>query len=181
MSDADADWRDRLDHDRAQKDEYFADHPQSPLPRTERDSFDGLSYYAPDERYRFVLPLHEFDERETVSVGTTTEGEREYLRWGAFRFDLDGEERSLTAYRADPNEDRLWVPFTDETNGETTYGGGRYLDLDADDRRGDGTWLLDFNAAYNPFCVYSDAYECALVPFENRLDVRIEAGERVDY
>ena len=175
------DWRERLERERAKKDEYFGEHPQSPLPRAERDSFAGLSYYDPDERYRFRLPLDEFDDRETLTVETTTDGEREYRRWGEFRFDGGGEGRTLTAYKADPNDDRLWVPFKDETNGETTYGGGRYLDLRTDEHREDGEWELDFNAAYNPFCVYSDAYECPLVPFENHLDTRIEAGERVDY
>ncbi|MFD1512615.1 DUF1684 domain-containing protein [Halomarina rubra] len=174
-------WRENLSQQRARKDEYFGEHPHSPIPQTERDDFDGLSYYDPDAAYRFELPLAEFDDHETLTVATTTDGEREYLRWGEFRFDLHGEERTLTAYKADPTDDRLWVPFKDATNGETTYGGGRYLDLESDAHHEDGRWTLDFNAAYNPFCVYSDAYECPLVPFENRLDTRVEAGERVDY
>lgn len=174
-------WRENLDRERARKDEYFGEHPQSPIPRAERDDFEGLSYFALDESYRFELPLEAFDDHETLTVETTTDGEREYLRWGEFRFDLAGEERTLTAYKADPTDDRLWVPFKDATNGEETYGGGRYLDLEGDEHHKDGRWELDFNAAYNPFCVYSEAYECPLVPFENHLDARVEAGERVDY
>lgn len=91
---------------------------------------------------------------------------------------MDGEAVSLTAYKSDMDEERLWVPFRDETNGAETYGAGRYLDLDADDRTDDSNWILDFNRAYSPFCAYNNAYECPLVPMENGLNVRIEAGEK---
>lgn len=178
MSDAD-DWADDLRRERIQKDEFLAEHPRSPLPAGERAGFDGLSYYPPDETYRFEVTLEEFDEQDVQRVETTAAGERPYRRWGEFRFALAGAERRLTAYRSG-EEERLWVPFTDETNGETTYGGGRYLDLAPADRTDDGEWTLDLNDAYNPFCVFSDDYECALVPPENHLDVRVEAGERID-
>jgi hypothetical protein len=92
---------------------------------------------------------------------------------------VDGDEVTIQAYKADPDDDRLWVPFRDATSGEETYGAGRYLDLEADTHRtDDGRWILDFNEAYNPTCAYSDRYECPLPPTENWLDVRIEAGER---
>ncbi|WP_254538007.1 DUF1684 domain-containing protein [Halomarina litorea] len=174
-------WAADLQRQRTQKDEYFAQNPRSPIPASQRGDFDGLSYYPPDEDYRFELPLHEFDEHDELEVETTTDGRRTYLRWGEFRFSLDGSEYTLTAYRADADDGRLWVPFTDATNGETTYGGGRYLDLEPEDRAADGSWVLDFNDAYSPFCLYSERYECPLVPSENHLDVPIEAGERADY
>jgi len=173
------DYAERIERERTEKDEYFAENPRSPIPQGERDSFDGLDYYPPDEDYRFEVELHEFDDHDTISVDTTQEGEQTYYRWGEFRFDVDGQECTLTAYRSDPSQDRLWVPFRDGTNGDTTYPAGRYLDLDEDFER-DGVWLLDFNRAYSPFCAYSEAYECPLVPFENHLDVRIEAGEQYD-
>jgi uncharacterized protein (DUF1684 family) len=70
----------------------------------------------------------------------------------------------------------LFVPFLDATSGTTTYGAGRYLDLDPE---ADGSYVLDFNLAYQPYCAYSAAYSCPLTPHENRLAVRIEAGERL--
>ncbi|QDX40594.1 DUF1684 domain-containing protein [Salarchaeum sp. JOR-1] len=173
------DYAERLQRERAEKDEYFAEHPRSPIPTGDRDGFDGLDYYDPDPEYRFELELHEFDDHDTIQVDTTQDGEQTYYRWGEFEFELDGDTHTLTAYRRDPGEKQLWVPFTDETNGDTTYPAGRYLDLDEDAER-DGVWLLDFNRAYSPFCAYSDAYECPLVPFENHLDTRIEAGERYE-
>ncbi|RBI59292.1 hypothetical protein DMJ13_24180 [halophilic archaeon] len=173
------DWRSRIRHRREEKDEYFGSNPHSPIPSDERASFDGLSYYPVDESYRFELPLDEHDDRETVTVGTSTGGEQEYLRWGEFRFEVDGEAVTLQAYKSDPDDDRLWVPFRDATSGEETYGAGRYLDLEAASHRTDeGTWILDLNEAYNPTCAYSEQYECPLPPTENWLDVPVEAGEK---
>ena len=71
---------------------------------------------------------------------------------------------------------RLFVPFLDATSGHETYGAGRYLDLEPED---DGTYSLDFNLAYHPSCVYDVRFSCPLTPAENRLPVRIEAGERL--
>ena len=189
---AEADWRDALLAHRERKDEYFGEDPHSPIPPDEREAFDGLAYYPPDDDYRFVLPLHEHDEKEPITVATSTDGEREYLRWGEFRFSVDGEDVTIQAYKSDPHDGRLWIPFRDATSGEETYGAGRYLDLEpethrVDDGGGDvddgdgndgGEWILDFNQAYNPTCAYDDRYECPLPPIENWLDVRIEAGEQ---
>jgi hypothetical protein len=142
------------------------------------DQFPGLDYFEPDPDYRFVLPLHEHDEKEVITVETTADGEQQYLRWGEFRFELDGEQYTLQAYRPNREADRLWVPFRDQTNDEETYGAGRYIDLEFNHHRTDDGWVLDFNAAYNPTCAYNYAYECPMIPMDNWLDVRIEAGER---
>lgn len=184
-TDGETDWRDALLAHRERKDEYFGDDAHSPIPPEERDEFDGLDYFPPEDEYRFVLPLHEHQEKEPVTVATSTEGERTYLRWGEFRFSVDGQDVTIQAYKAHPEEDRLWVPFRDETSGDETYGTGRYLDLEPEAHRvgerrdgGDDEWVLDFNQAYNPTCAYDDRYECPLPPMENWLDVPIEAGER---
>ena len=173
-----AEYIERIETHRAEKDEFFADHPQSPIPPAQREAFDGLDYFPPDPDRRYVLKLHEHADPETITVSTTTEGERDYLGWGEFRFAVDGTDCTLQAYKADPDDDRLWVPFRDETNGEETYGAGRYLDLEEAQHERDGSWLVDFNQAYNPYCAYSDRYECPLIPMDNWLDVRIEAGEK---
>ncbi|MDY6819124.1 MAG: DUF1684 domain-containing protein [Halobacteriales archaeon] len=170
-----------LERQRQRKEEYFAEHPHSPIPSDEQASFPGLAFFPIDDDYRFELPLHEHDEKERITVETTAGGEQEYLRWGEFRFELGGERYTLQAYRPTDGGDRLWVPFRDETNEETTYGAGRYLDLEPEEHRTeDETWILDFNEAYNPTCAYNKAYECPLIPMENWLDVSIEAGEK-DY
>jgi uncharacterized protein (DUF1684 family) len=170
-------YREGIERDREKKERFFADHPQSPVAGA--TSFAGLDHYPVDPAFRYVLPLHEHETKETVTVETTADGERKYVRFGEFRFTVDGTEVELQAYRPAGDEDRFWVPFRDETSGETTYGAGRYLDLDPNEHRTtDGEWVLDFNLAYNPTCAYNEAYECPLIPMENWLDVPIKAGER---
>jgi uncharacterized protein (DUF1684 family) len=75
--------------------------------------------------------------------------------------------------RQEEYRDYLFLPFADLTNGEETYGGGRYLDLTIPTGN---TILLDFNKAYNPYCAYNPKYSCPLVPKQNRLDIPIIAG-----
>ena len=172
------DWKASLERKRERKDEAFADKRRSPLSEEELASFEGLSYYPPDELYRFEVSLHEHDEKETVTVGTSTGGETDYLRWGEFRIDIGDEEVVVQAYKSEADDDRFWIPFRDATSGEETYGAGRYIDLEEEKHENDGVWVLDFNESYNPTCAYSERYECPLPPAENRLEVPIEAGEK---
>lgn len=178
------DYGEQIREARRQKDDFFRDAPQSPIPDDERESFDGLRYYPPHPEYYYELLLHEHDEKARITVETTADGEREYLRWGEFRFEVDGRAVSLQAYRRPAAKnvgEGLWLPFRDATSGSETYGAGRYLDLDpADDRTDEGEWIVDFNRAYSPYCAYNNDYECPLVPGENWLDVPIRAGEKVD-
>ena len=69
----------------------------------------------------------------------------------------------------------LFLPFADLTNGQTTYNGGRYLDVEMP--RTDEVFI-DFNLAFNPFCVYDDSFVCPIPPKENYLDFLVEAGEK---
>ncbi|MFT4923725.1 MAG: hypothetical protein ACI8XM_002955 [Haloarculaceae archaeon] len=173
------DWVSQIERDREEKDRYFGGDPRSPLRADQQEHFEGLAYYPIDEGYRYELPLEEYDEPEHVVVGTSTEGQQEYLAVGEFTFEVDGTAVTLRAFKSEPDEDRLWVPFRDATSGESTYGAGRYLDLEPDRHRTEeGRWILDFNEAYNPTCAYSDRYECPLPPTENWLEVSIEAGEK---
>lgn len=176
MSDADAsDWRDAVAEQRRSKDGFFAESDDSPIPRGDREDFDGLDYYQIDPAYRFELTFDARDEDAPIALETQAGGRQEFLHCGVFQFGIDGEPVTLHGYRADPDEDGLWIPFRDATNGDETYGAGRYLDVPAPD---DGTWVVDFNRAYNPFCAYDDRYDCPVIPRENVLDVPIPAGER---
>jgi len=171
-------WREHLERERAEKDEFFAEHPHSPVPDDEQPSFGGLRYFDPDPDLRFELELDRFVSPATVAVETTQDRAQQYEQVGELSFAVDGADCSLYAYQSAGEDDgSLWVPFRDETNGEETYGAGRYLDLGPEEQAGD-RWVLDFNRAYSPFCAFSDAYECPLVPTDNWLDVRIEAGEK---
>ena len=103
---------------------------------------------------------------------------RQLERIGALRFSLKGQSMRLTAFRDLESQDmnRLFVPFADLTSGTETYQAGRYMELDPTPT---GIYVVDFNVAYNPYCYYSPEYDCPFPPKENRLDVPIRAGEKM--
>ena len=176
-----SEWRKEIERERERKDWFFAEHWQSPIPLEDRAKFKGLDYFPPDPNYRFELELHEHREKERIKMAYTGGEEKEFIRWGEFRFRVEGREVRLQAYKGDFEEETLFIPFRDATSGKETYGAGRYIDLDPHrDRTPDGKWILDFNKAYNPWCAYSEMYTCPFVPPENWLDVPIRAGEK-DY
>lgn len=176
-----SEWKEQTSLERARKDQFFKIHPQSPLSFDERQKFNGLDYYSPDPDFMFELELHEHEKKEPLKIEDTQGNERDFLRWGEFRFKIGGKECKLQAYKSDPDEERLFIPFRDETSGKETYGAGRYLDLDNElHYTPQGKWILDFNKAYNPWCAYSQDYACPFVPPENWLKVAITAGEK-DY
>ena len=162
---------DTLMAQRRAKDEFFRNDPRSPLPEAARATFTGLRYFPPDPAYVFRVPVEPVDV-EPVTIGTTDGQERVYHKVGEIALPIDGTEVRLAVYST--GHPGLFLPFRDATSGKETYGAGRYLDLEPDD---DGTVVVDFNLAYNPFCAYDEAYSCALPPYDNWLDVPIRAGE----
>jgi uncharacterized protein (DUF1684 family) len=165
---------------RDDKDEYFRTGARSPLPAAERDGFEGLPYFPVDEGLRFEgLRLEPYAGSEPTSFAIpTSDGKlRPAERAGTLSFAVDGTPCALTAYTFEGGDaESVFVPFLDATTGKESYGAGRYLDID---READGTYVLDFNLAYHPSCVYDMKFSCPLTPAENRLPVRIEAGERL--
>ncbi len=171
-------WARSLEQDRKNKDRFFKEHGQSPIPQRDRKRFRNLDYYPPDINLRFILPLYEHEKKKRIQIEDTGGNLRDMLRWGEFRFTVNGVDCILQAYKSDPYEERLFVPFKDATCGKETYGAGRYIDLDEGHLTRDGKWMLDFNLAYNPWCAYSMDYVCPYVPPENWLKVPIRAGEK---
>ena len=168
----------KIENGREEKDSFFKMHPQSPISYEEKNGFRGLNYYPVKAELRFTLELHENKDKKMIEVNDNKENKQEFLRWGEFRLEIGGEQVILQAYKSDPYEERLWVPFRDNTNKKETYGAGRYIDLESRRDKEDGKWILDFNQAYNPFCAYSENYICPFIPPENWLPVKIEAGEK---
>ncbi len=163
---------------RHRRDEAFAEGDGSPLLPQDRPGFRGLRYFAPDLHYRIegVEPEpYSGSEAPSFAMQTSDGQVRRARRIATLRFELQGRVLALHAYGFDDSgEGEYFVPFLDGTSGGDTYGAGRYLDLEAED---DGSIVLDFNLAYHPLCVYSPFYSCPLPPAENRLPIRIEAGE----
>lgn len=164
-----------LEAQRREKDLFFKTHPQSPIPKAERAAFGGLSYFPYQPALDLMLNLEEFEEKETILMQTSTGDAREYMRWGKVYFEVEGQQVHLTLFYS-PEIDHFFLPFMDATSGAETYSAGRYLDPHP---HNDGTLHLDFNLAYSPYCAYNPNYSCPIPPKENRLAVRIEAGEKV--
>jgi len=174
-----SEWTERYQQEREDKDRFFREHPQSPIPFEERSNFKGLDYYPPDPGSRFEFELHQNIDKQVVQIEATDGNMRDMIRWGEFRFQIGDVKCTLQAYKSDLNEERLFIPFKDATSGKETYGAGRYLDLDYQrDRTPEGKWVLDLNRAYNPWCAYSKNYVCPFVPIENWVKVPIYAGEK---
>jgi uncharacterized protein len=125
---------------------------------------------------------------DTVGFIMKTSGSisKKHYRYGKLHFTINRTEQELTIYQSDKlmntpeYADYLFVPFTDATTGDETYGSGRYLDLRLGDIK-NNTVLLDFNKCYNPYCAYTSGYNCPIPPKENRLSIAIKAGEKVSF
>ena len=170
-------WAEELRDNRAEKDEFFSEHRQSPVPPEDREAFDGLDYYDPDPDYRVEATVTVHDDPEPVELDVTSGSAARYERVVTFTFELDGT-RELHGYQQD-EESTLFVPFRDKTTGQETYEGGRYIELDIEGELADGdTVTIDFNLAYTPFCAFNETFSCPLPPEENWLETTVEAGER---
>ena len=159
---------------RTAKDDFFRHSHDSPLDHEQRHSFTGLRYYAEDPRLRFVLPLDASDAGGVEEIEMSNGSSDPMTKAGHFTFSVEGTSVRLTAFRSE-GESSLFVPFRDATGRTETYPAGRYIEAEP---QGSGTWLLDLNLAYNPYCAYSDRWRCPLPPQENWLDVEIRAGEK---
>ena len=162
---------------RADKDSFFRNDIDSPIPSSQRSNFKRLKYFPPDDGYRVNPKLERFDTPKPIMIATSTGTRQAYLRYGSFTFEIKGRSLKLTVYKSaeDPYARSLFIPFSDETSGRVTYAAGRYLDLE---EQGGDDYVLDFNMAYNPYCAYSEEYTCPIPPAENNLSVRILAGEK---
>ena len=166
---------------RSTRERLYREHSQSPVPAADRPSF-RLATWPYDPRLRFELPLEPLAAR--IELPMSIGGVMPTTPVGLLRFGIGGAERTLTAYWLSGYADGLFLPFRDATNGAETYGAGRYLldtaksaDLGGDAER--GTLVVDFNFAYQPSCAFDPRWACPLAPPENRLAIRIEAGERL--
>jgi len=177
---AEPDPRRGWEHWRAVRDELLGSHPQSPLGPERRAGFTAIAYFDYDPAYRVTATLARSEPSEQ-EIGTSRWSSYRFTRFATAEFELSGRMHELACYWLEGYAGGLFVPFSDHTNGVTTYAAGRYL-LDtvkgADLGSGAGTLVLDFNFAYNPSCAYDPRWVCPLAPAENRLAVEIAAGER---
>lgn len=147
------------------------------------DDLKDLRFFEPDSLYKVSAELTLIRDDQPFIIPTYSGKEKKYLRFAEANFKINGEQIKLTLFKSvalmdNPQyADYLFLPFTDPTNDKETYGGGRYLDLKRSDIKGNRL-VIDFNLAYNPYCAYSEGYNCPIPPPENALSIPIEAGEK---
>jgi len=157
----------------------FKDVTKSPLSEEERLNFVSLDFFEFDSSYVVKAILKSYEKDSIFDMKTNTERTHSYNKFGKINFFLNDNYFELSVYKdqelinkeADKNE--IFLPFYDKTNGISTYSGGRYLDLNYTK---DSIIIIDFNKAYNPYCVYNYKFSCPLVPRENFIDINIMAG-----
>lgn len=169
-----------IEQQRCKKDSVFKCSPDSPLPDKYKKSFHGLSYFAINLKFRFEGSVHRDEKSNAFEIIASDGRKRKALRYGSFAFQVEGRAHRLQLYKLldlKPQYSNLiFLPFTDVTSGHESYAGGRYIDLE---ERRDNQYVIDFNLSYNPSCAYGKkGYSCPLPPAENRLPIRIEAGEK---
>ena len=160
----------------------YKDATKSPLKKKDLKEFKGLDFFPIDSSFIVVAQLKKIANAPTFEMATTTDRKPLYKEFGILNFNLKGKKCQLTIYQSQDNltdekfKDYLFIPFTDNTSGNESYGGGRYMDVMITDENTDGTIVLNFNNTYNPYCAYNEKYSCPLTPRKNHLDVEVKAG-----
>ena len=162
-----------------EKNAIYKDASVSPLKPDDLKNFKGLDFFKEDSLFVVSAYLERTPDSEWFNMKTTDDRLSKERVYGILKFQIKNNPYQLNIYQGEENmqtegyEDYLFLPFLDNTNGITSYGGGRYIDLRIP--KGD-TIVINFNKAYNPLCVYNEKYSCPIVPRINYLNIEIEAG-----
>ena len=162
-----------------QQNNFFKDASKSPLKSKDLKSFEGLEFFPIDSLFVVEAQLMRTPNTPFFDMKTTTKRLTKERVFGILSFTINMEPYSLNVYQGAPDvdseadSDYLFLPFLDATNGTETYGGGRYIDLSIPEGN---QLIIDFNKSYNPYCAYNEKYSCPIVPRENYLPLKINAG-----
>jgi len=140
-----------------------------------RKQFKGIDSFAIDPAWRVEAKFEEFKPAHMLEIPTVLGTVDKMTVPGKVTFTRDGKSYSLLPVLETPDAKELWFIFADRTSGKETYGAARFLYADLPK---DGKLLIDFNKAYNPPCAFTPYATCPLAPPENRLDLRVTAGEK---
>ena len=177
-------YKQQLRQHRKEKKLKFRNPETSPF-REDAKYFKRLSYFPPNRSFKCSARIERIaSTARPLAFPTTKAGVRKrYIKYAILHFKLGGNNYQLSVYKSlqfpklPEYKDLLFLPFTDLTTSESTYGGGRYMDIPLPPADAD-TLSLDFNMAYNPYCAYSDGWSCPIPPAENDLHIAILAGEK---
>lgn len=157
----------------------FSSKADSPLTDEDLETFEELDFFPIDTSYRVTAKLKFHEDSKPFKMATTTDRLPIYKLFATASFTIDGKECQLEIYQnqklilSPEYEDYLFLPFTDNSNGGSSYGGGRFIDVNIPEN---DELVIDFNKAYNPYCAYNHKYSCPIPPKVNHLDVEVKAG-----
>ncbi|WP_159021356.1 DUF1684 domain-containing protein [Formosa sp. L2A11] len=163
----------------------FKDASESPLKKKDRKVFKSLDFFEVDSTYIVQARLEHTPDSTFFEMPTTTERMSKERVFGIVNFKIKGEDFKLKIYESqdlldqEGDEDYLFLPFLDLTNGDSSYGGGRYIEVLVNNKEKDTVITIDFNTAYNPYCAYNEKFSCPIVPRSNFLNTEIKAGVKV--
>ena len=165
-------FREEINHD-------YADSIKSPLTKEDFAKFKELPFFPVDTNFCVIAKLKRSKRKKSFKMKTTTDRRPIYDVYATASFTLNGKEYTLSIYQSQSFremkgfKEQLFLPYKGLSNGEETYGGGRFVDLNIPD--GD-TIVIDFNQSYNPYCAYSTRYSCPIPPKDNFLNLKVLAG-----
>jgi uncharacterized protein (DUF1684 family) len=140
-----------------------------------RQHFAGIDSFPIDAGWRIEAGWVPAKPGEALEMGTALGTIDKFPVPGKLEFTRDGRHFELLPVIEEPGDAQYFIVFADQTSGKETYGAARFLYIDPPK---DGKVVLDFNKAYNPPCAFTGFATCPLAPPENRLDMRVTAGEK---
>ncbi|MEM6963511.1 MAG: DUF1684 domain-containing protein [Bacteroidota bacterium] len=161
----------------------FKEEERSPFYENEK-GMKEMQFFKADRKYKVIADFRRTAHAQPFKMATYSGITKDYVLYGIASVLLEGKQLDINIYQnirlreKEEYKDHLFVPFKDLTNNTFTYGGGRYIDLKTGDIK-DGKVVIDFNKCYNPWCAYSDGYNCPIPPLENHFEIDIEAGEKM--
>jgi len=165
---------DRILEERKGTQKFFKTSNDSPF---KGKKFKGLNYFPPDISFKTTAVIEKLEESDTVMLKTFDNKKVIYLKFAIAKIKLKGEKINLILFKelANKSKNNVFLLFNDRTNGNQTYSGGRYIDLNFKNSK---RIEIDFNKAYNPYCEYDIKYTCPIPPKENNIPIKILAGEK---
>ena len=142
-----------------------------------------MRFFKADKNYQVTGTFQRTPDAQSFKMATYSGITKDYRLYGYVNVTIDGKPvkvhlyQNLRIIKMEEYKNNLFIPFKDLTNDGSTYGGGRYIDANINDIK-DGKMTIDFNRCYNPWCAYSDGYNCPIPPIENHFEIEITAGEK---
>jgi uncharacterized protein len=171
----------QIEQHRAKYKSEFLEDKNAPV--TELD-FKYLQFYKPNINYKVQAKFVKLENEKAFDMQTHSGKIKQYFKYGFVTFTINKMPLKLFIYQSESLmqkvgfEDYLFLPFTDNTNYNTTFGGGRYLDFKLSHIK-NNILEIDFNKCYNPYCAFAEGYSCPIPPAENSLNIAIPAGEKL--